>query len=218
MKNKEKLLKYLPLAAMALIVVLFGATLRKISMEDILNAVPDNMLLSVAAILALYAIKSVSIVFPLMVLYVSVGALFPVLPAILINAAGMLLCITIPFFIGRFSGREAVDKLVGKYPKAQKISDYSCENTVFFSYLLRIINLLPGDLVSMLLGASGMNYFAYGVGSMLGLVPVMIPAVLVGQNIDQPLSVAFLLPFGVIVLLSLASSIFYNRYRKRKQK
>lgn len=216
MKNKEKLLRCLPLVAMALIIVLFGATLREITIEDILNFSPDNLLLAALVVLGLYALKSVSVVFPLMVLYISVGAMFPLLPAMFINCAGLLVCITIPFYIGRFSGSEVVGKLITKYPKAQKISDYSSENSVFFSYLLRIINLLPGDVVSMVLGASGMNFFAYAIGSMLGLLPVMIPAVIVGQNLDEPLSAGFWIPFVVIAVLSLASSLVYNRFRKRK--
>ena len=108
-------------------------------------------------------------------------------------------------------------KLVARYPKARKLSDFSTDNAVFCSYLLRVVNLLPGDLVSMVLGASGMGYLPYTVGSLLGLCPVMVPAVLMGQNLAEPFSPQFWVPLVAIVLISLISSLLYNRYQKRKR-
>ncbi|WP_312644206.1 VTT domain-containing protein [Hydrogenoanaerobacterium sp.] len=216
--KKEKVLKYLPLMAMALIIVLFGATLKKISIQNILSITPDNYLLAALTILGLYALKSVSVVFPLLVLYIAVGAIFPMLPAVLLNTVGLLICISIPYFIGRFSGSEAVSKLVEKYPKARQMSEYSSKNAVFLSYLLRVINLLPGDVVSMVLGASGMEFTSYTVGSMLGLLPVMIPAVLVGRSIENPLSLQFVVSFAAMIIISLGSTIWYNRRQKRKKR
>lgn len=217
MKRRDTILKYLPLLAIAGFLLLFGATLRSVSFEDILSFVPQNQLLAAVTLLALYALKSISIVFPLMALYISAGAIFPWWMAILINCAGLFVSITIPYYIGRFSGREAVERLIRKRPGAHKLWQYSTENTVFFAYLLRIINILPGDLVSMAMGASNIRYRDYAIGSMLGLLPTMIPAVFVGGNLEDPLSARFVIPFFLIVAISLISSIFYNRYEKRQR-
>lgn len=217
MKRRDRFLKYLPLFAIVLMLVLFGATLSRISIDDIINLSPENYVLSVLMILGLYALKSISVVFPLMVLYISTGAILPTWLALVVNAVGLLICVTIPFCIGRFSGAEAVGRLTAKYPKAQRLADFSSQNTVFFSYLLRIINLLPGDLVSMLLGAANLPFLPYAAGSMLGLLPVMIPAVLVGQNLDNPLSAGFILPFVAMVGISLLSTVLYNRHLKKKK-
>ncbi|MEG0018170.1 MAG: VTT domain-containing protein [Hydrogenoanaerobacterium sp.] len=213
--KKEKFLKLLPLIAMALIIIFFGAAIKNISTKDILSFAPKNLVLAAFLVWGLYLLKSVSVVFPLLVLYVSVGAMFPVLPAICINTVGLLLCITLPFFIGRFSGSEVVSSLTKKYSRVGQLSQFSLQNAVFSSYFLRIINLLPGDIVSIVLGASGMPYRSYCVGSMLGLLPVMIPAVLVGQNLSNPFSVGFLVPFVVILVISLASALLYSRWQKK---
>ena len=215
--KKETILKLLPFAAVVLIVVFFGATLSSVSIEDILHLTPDSYLLAALTFLGLYAVKSVSIVFPLVVLYLAAGAVFPLGGALLVSLLGLWLCVTIPFCIGRFSGREAVEKLAARYPKAQKLSDFFTGNAVFCSYLLRVVNLLSGDLVSMVLGASGMGYLPYTVGSLLGLCPVMVPAVLMGQNLAEPFSPQFWAPLVAIVLISLISSLLYNRYQKRKR-
>lgn len=217
MKQKDRWLRLMPIIAMALIILLFGSALRKISLQDILSYVPGNLFLAALALWGLYALKSISVVFPIVVLYLSAGALFDTGWGILVSLVGLLICITIPFFIGRFSGSDAVGRLVAKHPKAAKISEYSNENSVFFSYLLRVVNLLPGDLVSMTLGACGMPYLPYATGSLLGLVPVMIPTVVIGGNLDNPFSARFLIPFAVIVAISLASSLFYNRWQRRKK-
>ena len=216
--KKETILKLLPIAAMTFIIIFFGAAISRISIEDILNLAPANFLLAALLVWALYLLKSISIVFPILVLYISVGAIFPLAAAIFVNTVGLFVCITAPFFIGRFSGKGVIDALAAKYPKAKQLSGFSSQNAVFSSYILRIINLLPGDLVSMVLGASGMAYLPYCVGSMLGLLPVMVPAVLVGKNIDDPLSPSFLVPFAIILVISLISAFVYSRWQKHKKR
>lgn len=216
--KRETLLKLLPPAAMVLIIVLFGGALRSVSLSDILSLAPDSYLLCFLLLVGLYALKSLSVVFPLLVLYVSAGALFPLPLALLTNAVGLFVCICIPYFVGRFSGREAVSRLLARHPKAARLSDYSMENALLFSYLLRVVNLLPGDLVSLMLGAAGTPFFRYAAGSMLGLLPVMIPATILGKNLDDPLSVEFIVSFAAIAVVSLVSTLLLRRYEKRKQK
>lgn len=217
MQKKEKLLRLLPPLAMVLIIAFFGATLRKVSLADIVSLAPDNYFLCFLLVLGLYALKSLSVVFPLLVLYISVGALFPLPLALLVNILGLFVCVTLPFLIGRFSGQEVVGRLIAKYPKAGRLTEYSTENAAFLSYLLRVINLLPGDLVSMALGAANTPFLQYAAGSLLGLLPVMIPSVLLGQNLDNPFSPQFLISFAAIAVVSLLSTVLFNRWQKKKR-
>ncbi|HJE69036.1 argininosuccinate lyase, partial [Pseudomonas oryzihabitans] len=51
--------------------------LRDLTVEELLHYTPESLPLAAAALLALYAFKSLSVVFPLSVLYVASGIIFP---------------------------------------------------------------------------------------------------------------------------------------------
>lgn len=215
--KKETLLKLLPLAAMLLMLVFFGTALRGVSLDDILSLAPDSYALCALLLVGLYALKSLTILFPVLVLYISSGLLLPLPLALLTNTVGLLVCASLPYAIGRFSGRDAVARLTARYPKAARLSDYSSENALLFTYLLRVVNLFPGDLVSMVLGAADTPYVRFVAGSMLGLLPVMIPATIMGRNLDDPFSLPFILSFTAIAVVSLLSTLLLRRYEKRNR-
>ncbi len=133
--------------------ILFGRYFRGITIEDILNFVPGSLPLAALVFMGIYAVKSVTVVFPLLVIYVSVGMIFPPFWAVAVNLCGLAVTVSIPYWIGRVSGSGAVERLVSRYRRAEQLSRFGARSGLFLSYLLRIINLLPGDLVSMYLGA-----------------------------------------------------------------
>ena len=165
--------------------------------------------------LVLYAVKSLSVVFPLLVLYVSAGVMFPIPAAIAVNLIGLFLCITLPYLIGRFSGRELADRLRDKYPKIARMDTLKRDNELFFAFFLRVINLLPDDIVSMVLGATKMKYGRYAAGSLLGLFPTMLAATFMGESILKPFSPTFLLSAGATVVISVVSFLVWRRTSKR---
>lgn len=185
--------------------------------HDILHFTPDNLFLAAIVIFVLYAVKSVSIVFPLTAIFISTGILFPIPIALLVTIIGLFICITIPYFIGRFSGKDLINTLTEKYPKIQKIQTFGISNELMTSYILRAIAAVPGDAISMLLGAMGIHYPSYVLGSMLGLIPLAVIQVLLGAYLDQPLSAPFIILFFLLLIGSLFSSFFFNRLVKRKE-
>lgn len=208
-------LKIMPLLLLGATVLGLTLLFRNMTVTDILNYVPENLYLAALAVLLLYALKSLSILFPLMILYIGVGTLFPPLTAVLVNLLGLCLSVSIPFFLGRLVGSEWVESLVAKNKRAGDLRLLSHHNEWFLSYMLRVINLLPGDLVSMLLGASRLRYWRYLTGSLCGLLPTMLAATFLGVTILEPLSPAFLISLGATVLLSVLSMVFYWRFTKR---
>ena len=64
--------------------------------EMILNYTPEQPLLAVAVLLLLYALKSVTVIFPISALQVAVGHLFDPLPAFLLNLLGLVITLTLP--------------------------------------------------------------------------------------------------------------------------
>lgn len=215
MKVKAVLKKLLPIVCIAAALLLLAAS-PDITAESILNRSPASPILAACLILLLYALKSATVVFPLMVLEIASGLLFPTWTALFVNLLGILILLTVPYWIGRFSGVEAVEKLILKYPKFGAILDRQQDNSFFLCFLFRIISCLPGDVVSMYLGATGTPYGKYLTASTLGLLPGMILATLLGASIDDPTSPMFWITVTLKVLLAALSVLGYYQYRKRK--
>lgn len=209
-------LRIFPVLLIVLIAVIVGITFSKMTVEDILSFTPENYFLAAIVILLIYSIKSLSVFFPLLILYISVGTIFPLPIALFINWLGLFICITIPYFMGRFLGKEWMDILLKKYKKAQNLNQLKSENEWFLSYFLRVINLLPGDIVSMFLGSIKVSYKKYAIGSIVGLTPTMLAVTVVGANITDPKSPLFLMSISATILLSITSIIIYRRVLKKK--
>lgn len=162
-----------------------------------------------------YAAKSLAMVFPVIALYIASGMIFSPPVAILVNLAGMVIGNTIPFFIGRYSCTDFVDRMLHKYPNIKKVYDWTSRNDIVSAYILRVIGCLPGDVVSLFFGASGVKYLPYLLGSILGKLPVLILATLMGNQIHAPLSAKFLVPLVVLVVLSFTSTWLMSKKLKR---
>ena len=152
-------------AAMMTLMIIFAAVLlitdKDISADQLLDFSPGNTVLAILFLWCLFAAKSLTIVFPSLVLFVLGGIMFPAPLAIAVNLAGIGITATVPYIIGRFSGEETVEYMVTKYPKVLKLREIRSKNDLFFSFFVRIINILPFDLVSMYMGAVSVPYRTY---------------------------------------------------------
>lgn len=189
----------------------------RLSVDSLLHYTPENLWLAALVLLAFYAVKSLSVFFPLLVLYVGTGMLFPAPLAVLVNLIGLTVSVSLPYGIGRFAGRDLVDRLQRRYKKIARLSEIQQDSEFFFAFFLRVIQCLPGDVVSMVLGASGMTYWKYLLGSLLGMVPAMVATTIAGTSISDPTSPVFLSMVGIVVLLSLGSVVLWRIVLRKKR-
>lgn len=208
--------RLLPFLLIAAGILLFGRRLRGMSVEDILQYTPANAWLAALVLIGFYAVKSLSVVFPLLVLYLCAGILFPLPAALLVNTAGLLVCITVPYLLGRLAGHSFIDRMTARYVRIQAINAHKADHALFFCFFLRVINLLPGDIVSMVLGASRTAFLPYAAGSMLGLLPTLAAATFLGESITDWTSPKFYLSLSAVVLLSAVSFLGYRHYVRRR--
>ena len=108
-------------------------------------------------------------------------------------------------------------RLTERYPKIKKLEQFGISNELMTSYVLRAVAAVPGDVISMLLGAMGIRYPVYVLGSMLGLLPLAVLQILLGVYLDQPLSPQFIILFVIMLLISLGSTLLFNRMSKKKK-
>jgi len=210
-KNKRLItfLKTIPLIICIILIILFLAFSNDITVQTILSYTPESPFAAAMVILLLYALKSVSFVFPIAVLQIAAGHLFQTPVALLINFLGRTITLSIPYWVGRFSGSNLINNLQEKYPKIKELCDKQGRNPIFISFLLRTFCFLPGDAVSLYLGATRIPYPYYITGGVLGTTLGVVLATILGTSITEPSSPAFWLSVSLMALMAIISVIIY---------
>lgn len=175
-------------ADLHVLVFLLGRSLTYQGMADWL---PEDKVTAAALVILLYTVKSMTVFFPLLTLYLLSGVLFPTPTAVLVNLLGLAACDTAPYLLGRLLGSEELDRLRAKYTKLNLLEALRRKNRFQFAVLARAVGLLPGDVVSLYFGCTRLPYPAYLAGSIVGLAPGMIAATILGGQITAPGSPGF---------------------------
>lgn len=217
-KNKHLVtfLKTLPLIICILFLILFLIFGKDITVQTILSYTPESTFAASMVILLLYALKSVSFVFPIAVLQIAAGHLFQTPVALLVNFAGRAITLSIPYWVGRSSGSGLINSLQEKYPKLKEICGKQEQNPIFISFLLRTLCFLPGDAVSLYLGASGIPFPYYLTGGVLGTTLGVVLSTILGASITEPSSPEFWISASLVVLMAAVSVAAYLRNNKKK--
>ena len=212
---------YLLVLAAVITALLLVPRFAKIEVRDILEYTPKSPWLAALVLVGIYVFKVFLLVFPIVVLYVVAGMLFPTAQAFLVTIVGLLLALSLGFWLGRWLGRERLERLVGSRIRDKEgLPGSAAERRRSFDLSLCFFSRLspiPFDLMNMYLGASTIRFGQYLGLSLLGLMPIMIPLVLMGESITDPLSADFLIPFGISVMISVTTFVLYRRWEKRRR-
>ena len=198
-----------------LLVIWLFLTGSQIEPEDIAQYAPRQPLLAALAMLGLYGLKSISVFLPMLPLQLAVGFIFRRPVAVLINALGYALGAAISYFRGRSAGNEAIDQLMGRYPRLYGFVRGNESSNLFLSFILRVIGMVPMDVSSMYLGSTRVPFLPYLLATMAGALPKITAITLVGDSITEPGSPAFLLSAAFTAGLTALSSLFFLWYRKK---
>lgn len=217
-KATSTILKSLPLFSVIIFAVLFMTFGKDITFDKLLNYTPDNKLLAAIVIIMMFGMKSLTVFFPIIAIMLVSGAIFNTFTAIIVNIIGVIVCISIPYFIGWFSGGEMTEKLINRNKKLRLLADYQQKNRFFFSYFVRVLGFLPCDIVSLYIGSMKIPYLIYITGSILGFLPGLIATTVIGDSITNPKSPAFIISCVFAVILSVSSFLVYTFIIKRKNK
>lgn len=219
LRGLSKLLRLLPLLCMGAAVLLFLTRWKNLTVEDFLSYTPSQPLLAMLFLWLAFALKSLSIMFPVMLLFAVSGRLFPLPVALLVNVVGIAITLTLPYLIGRYSGKDLTEKLMVKYPKLAQLRAMRSRSGLFFAFIIRAVGVLPCDVVSLYLGNTRLNYSEYLIGGVLGFVPDLLCATIVGMKISDASSPWFWGTIAVNICVCLGSMLIYRNYlRKHSEK
>ncbi|MDR1629474.1 MAG: VTT domain-containing protein [Oscillospiraceae bacterium] len=181
--------------------------LKSINIDHLVGSI-DDLWLAAGIILGVYLLKSLVFVIPVSVIYVPVGLIFGGLAGSAVNMTGVLLEITLTFFLGRFLSGETVERRLSKTPKGRKLLAMNIQEKAWLLFLIRLLPAFPIDFVSLFYGASKRGYAKYALLSVVGLAPRVIAFTFLGSELFDwiPLDKIILIvicaiPVGVAIYL-----------------
>lgn len=209
-----KKLQRISLIIMGIAIIAVAVFARDLSFSQIVSYSPENPVLAAVFMIVLYALKSMTIVFPVLVLFLATGALFPTPIAYAVTMSGLLVGAYTAYAIGRlFSGQAG--EIEDKYPKFKRIMNENPSREKLMNALLRIIGLLPSDAVSVYFGAVHMDFWQFTWTTLVGHAPNALVVTILGGAIKDPESPEFLVSLIATVMLTLGSTVFYIIYEKK---
>lgn len=180
--------------------------------EAIAGWTPGQSWLAAALLLGLYALKGLSMVIPLSALTAAGGLLFPYPAALAVNLTGVAAVQAIPYLLGRRGGMP--ERL--RVRLEGMVSAVRTEQTGRTVFLLRLAGALPGDLVSMFLGAAGVPGRAYFLPGLLGSLPRVACATTLGAALWDIGGRRFWLSLAAGAAMTAAAAVIWRTSLKRK--
>lgn len=229
-KSYDKLVKALQIAAGIFIVgmVIAGAILMKKYDISVKNAgmlkdwLQGNPLTVALIIIALNFVKAFALVITPSLVFVVCGIVFDDLwVAILVSMICIAASIPVPYYLGRFMGKNAADSLKNKYPKIKRFDEFIEDNSFMVVFLIKATGLIPSDSSSMLLGAMNVKFKTFFSATNLGEIPIIVTWALLGNkgNFSDPKSFLYILPvIATVVLASVFMKLWTNKKSAAKDK
>lgn len=180
----------------------------QLTAEAIAAFSPRQTVLALSFLVGLYALKSLSVCFPMSALTAAGGLLFPFPLALAVNLCGTGVAQTIPFFLGRRE-QGGLEALAERIPRVAGVCRAQAENPWLSVFLLRLAGASPGDVVSLYLGASGTPYGTYLSAGLLGGLPRIACATVLGGALWQPGSGRFWLSLAAGGALTALSGVIW---------
>ena len=217
MKNKKKLIPFIAIALMCIVFIFIDKiTGEPLSVYAIIKYTPKDPILAAIVILFLYALKSLTVVFPLAILYLASGIIFPTWIAILINILGLAITFTIPYWIGRHFGDEAIEEIYTRFPKVKEVTKYQNSNAFFACFITRIVGFLPGDIVSIYFGACNTNFPVYLIGGISGCLLSIITTTIIGEKLNNPFTKEFLVVLLIRFIVIIGAILLNKKIKSTK--
>lgn len=217
MKNKKKLIPFIAIALMCIVFIFIDKiTGEPLSVHTIIKYTPKDPILAAIVILLLYALKSLTVVFPLAILFLASGIIFPTWIAILINIIGLAITFTIPYWIGRYFGDEAIEEIYNRFPKVKEVTKYQNSNVFFACFITRIIGFLPGDIVSIYFGACNTNFPVYLLGGISGCLLSIITTTILGEKLNNPFTKEFFVVLLIRIIVIIGAILLNRKIKSNK--
>lgn len=223
-KNYEKLIKALQIVSIIFILGMLIAGLILVKKYDISvsNAAQfkewlNGSVLTVALIIIAFTfVKAFALVITPSIVFVVSGIVFEKLwVAIVVNMIAIAVSITIPYYLGRFTGKGMADTLKNRFPKIKKFDEFAEENGFMVVFLIKVTGLIPSDASSMIIGAMGIDFKKFFLATNLGEFPLIVLWSIFGHygKFSDPKTILYIVP---VIVFAVLASFFLKWWTNKK--
>lgn len=186
---------------------------RYVKPEAIRAAIQSVGPLAPALYLLIYSIAPVFSV-PGWIISVAGGLAFGALWGTVLTVLGATIGATAAFFSARYLGRDFVVRVLkGKFQTLATIDDQSATHGFQVIFFLRLIPLVPFNVLNYVAGLSRVGPRDYILGTFLGIIPGTFAYVYLGSALTQIYSWQIAVAVGLLILLTLIP-MFYKRWKR----
>lgn len=222
MKNSiswQKVKQYLPISIMGVCVlgfIIFLITHDDFSIAAFIKIAKDNYVLTSIAVIAAFVIKGVVVFVPYAVIAITAMALLPFKIALPVVILGTIVNVSIPYWTGRLTKDDWIQKILNKFPKARVYYEMT-DNLFLLSFTLRAMNL-SNEALGLLFGSAGLKYIPYMVANLIALAPSAISYIILGRDLDLIESIQSPIFWGAIVIDCMMVAVMTFYFKKKKKK
>ena len=155
-----------------------------------------------ALIIFFFMFKMVFGCIPFSVLFISAGLVFSPPVAILVNVIGFSLLIAIKFLWGRKFGGGGLYQLLLKSDTLSDFMEFKGNGNRWMLVVLRFVPFAPAGTISRAYGGTDMKLVPFICFSVLGFLPRLVIWSIIGCNVFDPFTPAFLTPISMLLIVS----------------
>lgn len=164
----------------------------------------------IVAFVVVYAI-AVVLLLPGTVGTFAAGAVFGFPLGAVAALAGATIGATLAFLVSRAMGRDGAKSLFGE--RLDSIDDFIGRNDFTSILILRLMPIVPFNLLNYGAGLTSVRLSRYVVASVLGMAPATALATALGDQADDPTGTAFILLLGLFIAILVGSGMYARRLR-----
>ena len=184
----------------------------------ILIAGASSIFIAELIILGVYAVKAVMMVVPASLIYISVGMAFDPKRAVIVNLLGIALEVTVTYFLGKFLGKDAVEKKIRNTKAGDKFFTMLDKNRNAAIFLMRFIPAFPIDFSSLFMGAFDFKFFPYLIFSVLGIAPRVIAFTVLGEGIYELIPMKYIVLAVICAIPVVTAVLLIKKFVVKKKK
>ncbi|MGM9632209.1 MAG: hypothetical protein ACI3XL_03870 [Eubacteriales bacterium] len=223
MKNKinwSKVKQYLPISFTGICVVgflIFLAFNKDFTIADFLRITRENPIYTILAVIAAFVIKGFVVFVPYAVIAITTMAVLDFPEALFAVIVGTIVNISVPYWTGRLTKDDWIQKVLDKFPKARPYYEMT-DNLFLLSFTLRAMNL-SNEGLGLLFGSAGLSYFPYLISSLIALAPSAISYIILGKDLNLIESLSSPVFWGAVVvdMIMVAVMTLYFRTKKKRE-
>lgn len=204
---------------LALLVILLFLGPQKI-LASFCSVTPHNIrefvssfgMLSALVYISLLAVRSFFFL-PVTPFTIAGGFLFGPVFGLVFTVVGRMLSATITFSLSRYLLRDYVKSRVrGKYAGFEARLE---KGGIFYIAILRMVPMLPFDVVGYAAGVSSIRFKKYLFGTLMGDLPGVFAYTLLGSSLSEPGSSRFYLSIIIALIVAVLSWLFMILYIRK---